>query len=181
VSADEGSATSGFTLIELIVVIIILGILAVVAVPRFIDVKDEAFEASMLSQFSAFKSAVTLYHGAWLVKGNNAAVENLDNFGDGTVDSSSSGFPYATSGTGTNAFTACGELWRGVTNTDFTIGYVQDSDLATTNKDIAYTYSATQCIYRVVYFMQQRRETLVMRYSYTTGETTISKGYYSID
>ncbi|WP_274139562.1 type II secretion system protein [Enterovibrio qingdaonensis] len=47
----------GFTLLELIVVIVILGILAVVASPKFLNFRDDADEAVMLSMKGAIASA----------------------------------------------------------------------------------------------------------------------------
>ena len=44
---DNMKNSSGFTLIELVIVIVILGILAVTALPRYLDVTEEAKNASV--------------------------------------------------------------------------------------------------------------------------------------
>ncbi|WP_028768038.1 prepilin-type N-terminal cleavage/methylation domain-containing protein [Shewanella fidelis] len=175
--------TKGFTLIELVIVIIILGVLAVVALPKFINVQDDARRSAMSGQFAAFESAVKLYHSGWLAKGYNSAVEQLPGFGEGNVASSPEGFPYSTSGTASNtdAFKACGELWHGITTTDFTIGYVEDEDLMTANVDIAYTYRTDQCIYRDLYFIQRGESTQVMNYYFNTGKIEIIDAHYNSD
>ena len=166
---------NGFTLIELVIVIIVLGILAATALPKFINLEDDANRSALKGQFGAFESAVKLYHSGWLVQGNSSAVESLAGFGDGDVSSTATGYPYSTSGTATLPFTACEELWTGLTQTSLTIAYVVDSDLASANVDIAYTYSVnpTVCIYRSLHFIQSGQEILTMEYNVDTGEIVI--------
>ncbi len=60
---------SGFTLIELVIVIVILGILAVTALPRFLDVTEEAKNASVEGVAGGFATGVLLVRGQWEAKG----------------------------------------------------------------------------------------------------------------
>ncbi len=183
VSRSGLSKDKGFTLIELVVVIVILSILAVGAVPKFINMQDEAEEAAILTQFAAFQSAVKLYHSGWLASGHSEAINNLESFGDGSVDSTDKGWPYATSGINTSLDSACKELWSGLTDTDITIGAVADTELATTDFDIAYTRHDTPrvCIYRMVHYIQSGKATKVMDYNLDTGEVIVEDRFYDKD
>lgn len=90
--------SKGFTLIELVVVIIILGILAVVAVPRFVDIKSDAYEATIRGVEASIKSVTQMT----FAKAKMAVPESLfsggfsyDIDGDGVDDALVFGKPRA--------------------------------------------------------------------------------------
>ncbi|WP_283164261.1 type II secretion system protein [Shewanella corallii] len=180
VSRDARLRAKGFTLIELVVVIIILGILAVVAAPKFINMQDEAEEAAILTQFAAFQSAVKLYHSGWLAAGNTARVNSLEGFGNGDVSSTPTGWPYGTEAAyspgvnGHDQYSACIELWNGLTDTELTAeGTDSENHIGKIDSDIGVTYQGSTCIYVASHFVQQGQETLQLSYNNDTGDVSI--------
>lgn len=92
-------AHEGFSLIELVIVIVILGLLAATAIPRFLNVTDDAEDASVDGVSGGLATAVSFVRSQWEVDGrrNNSVVL------DGTNVSLDTRFGYPTGASNTNA------------------------------------------------------------------------------
>jgi len=111
----------GFTLIELVVVIAILAILAAFALPRFAQLSEQAHQASIKGTAGALSAGVALAKAQWVANGHTAQIEDLEGFGDGTVNMSANGWPvsagaqtYTGPATGDVAMNAdrCANVWN---------------------------------------------------------------------
>lgn len=83
----------GFTLIELVVVIAIVTIIATVAIPKFAELSDTAELAQAKSIASSIRSGAKLVKLTFDTKSFKTRVQNLQGYGDGTIDTNNIGYP----------------------------------------------------------------------------------------
>ncbi|OBS94397.1 MSHA biogenesis protein MshA [Vibrio tasmaniensis] len=135
----------GFTLIELVVVIVILGILAVTAAPRFLNLQDDARNASLEGLKGAMQGAAGIVYGRSAING----VENIETStvsgANNTDITTTRGYPQASS-SGIGNSIEIGTDWAIVSGSDSTTTSIQYtfSDAADAgNSDCNVQYSMT--------------------------------------
>lgn len=111
--------SKGFSLIELVIVVVILGILTAVILPKFLDVTDRARLSQAQGVAAGLRAGVSMVHATFKSQGYTTRVQNLPNFGDGTIDTNNSGYPIGiTKGNGNEDIGAgnagCVGVWQGL-------------------------------------------------------------------
>ena len=100
----------GFSLIELVIVIVILGLLAATAIPRFLNVTDDAEDASVDGVAGGLATAVSFVRAQWEVDGRRNTSVVLD----GTTVSLDTRFGFPTGTTNTSATTMTNDTCQDV-------------------------------------------------------------------
>ncbi len=76
---QHGRKQTGFTLIELVIVVVILGLLAATAIPRFLNVTDDAEDATVEGVAGGFATGVGLVRAQWEIDARPRFNESANN------------------------------------------------------------------------------------------------------
>ena len=67
----------GFTLIEIIMVIVLLGIIAAIAIPKYIDLREEAADATASGIVGAIVSSASIGYAELVTKGTSTTFPTI--------------------------------------------------------------------------------------------------------
>jgi MSHA pilin protein MshB len=67
--SERQNRQRGFSLIELVIVVVVLGLLAATALPRFMDVTDDAEDATVEGVAGGYATGVGLIRAQWEIEG----------------------------------------------------------------------------------------------------------------
>ncbi len=163
-SRQPRNRQQGFSLVELVIVIVILGLLAVTALPRFLNVTDDAENASVEGVAGGLATAVGFVRAQWEVDGRNNNTVILD----GTSISLDMRFGFPTGITVTEATemtdTSCQEVFDNILqsapsnviyttdarNTRYTVRMLEGTGGSTTDLDGDVIDDVDQCVFHQV-------------------------------
>lgn len=97
IRASQSAATSGFTIVELVVVIALLGILAAVALPRFLNLQDDAVRVTLTSFSGSLRTSANMAYSQAMVELKNSDASSTITM-DGQNVELAYGYPTAFSG-----------------------------------------------------------------------------------
>lgn len=108
-----------FTLVELVISIVILALLAAFVLPRFSDLRESSQIAQAEGIAGSFRAAAFVVKSVFRSQGHSTRVQNLQGFGDGTIDTNNIGLPIGVDkGNGNENIgrqnKGCAELWNGI-------------------------------------------------------------------
>ncbi|MEI6859477.1 MAG: type II secretion system protein [Shewanella sp.] len=168
ISRQSANRQQGFTLIELVIVIVILALLAVTALPRFLNVTDDAENASVEGVAGGLATAVGFVRAQWEVDGRNNDSVILD----GTSISLDTRFGYPTDAADTGAVTnatamtdeACQQVFNNIlqsapsnvlydedaSKSRYTVGMLEGAGDSTINLDGDLVENVDLCVYHQV-------------------------------
>ncbi|HIF9517347.1 TPA: type II secretion system protein [Photobacterium damselae] len=136
----------GFTLIELVVVIVILGILAVTAAPKFMNLQNDARNATLEGLKGAIQGASGIVYGKAAIKGVEASPSSAVTGENGISIETKYGYPQATDKGIGNAVAGLDATTLGNTNSEWAKTTAQPTTgIAYTLKNQADTATATKC------------------------------------
>ncbi|MGD8111948.1 type II secretion system protein [Vibrio sp. TRT 21S02] len=130
----------GFTLIELVVVIVILGILAVTAAPRFLNLQDDARNASLQGLKGAMQGAAGIVYGKSAINGTESGNGSIS-MGNDTVNTTN-GYPEASENGIGKAVSGLADDWEVVSgsNSTGTVAYTFKGYTSATNSSCSVKY-----------------------------------------